>query len=1820
MLAVPGYTSKQELHRGRKCVVFRAIPDHGARPVILKTPAAEFPKPVEVARLRREFEILSSLAIPGISRAIALEVVRDRPVLVLEDHGGGTLKERLAQGSLDLAAFFDLALSLAATVAELHRRNVIHKDLNPKNILVHSDTRQATLLDFGISTRATTEGQPPQQAHLLEGTIAYMSPEQTGRMNRDLDHRSDLYSLGVTFYEMLTGRLPFDSPDPLEVIHSHVAQAPVAPADRVPGLPKPISQIVMKLLAKSPESRYQSGRGLEADLMRCAKEWRETGSIREFALGTGDVSDRFAIPQRLYGRDVEIAILREAFSRVAEGATELVLVVGYSGIGKTSLIHELYKSLPRHRGHIIAGKFDQLARDVPYGALVQASRALVRQVLTGSEPEIRDWGDRLRSALGPIARVIIDVIPELELIMGTQPAVPSLDPAETQVRFNLAFQKFLGVFARPEHPLALFLDDLQWADAATLTLLPLILSGDETRGLLVIGAYRDNEVPETHPLRLTIADLRGQGVRIEEVTLSPLPRPDLHAFVADTLRTSSERARPVGDVVLSKTGGNPFFVTQFLQTLHQDGLVAFDPGTGAWRADLGAIESANITDNVVELMAAKIQRLGPRSQRVLRLAACVGSRFDLRTLATISELEPSEVAAEVWEAVERGLVLPVDKSYGFAPDLAAGLDPAHIVFRFLHDRVQQAAYAQIPEDARRSVHLGVGRLLLAQGVAEGSEALFEVVNHLNYGAELIAEAPERVRLAELNLAAGLKAKASGAYPSARVYFVAGTALLSEEAWEGLHPLALALHLERAEAEYLCGLYEEAEAGFVALLGRCRSPLERAEVTVRMISQIETMSRYHDAVRAGLDALRPLGVDLPDSPSGQEEALRADLDVIGGRLGDRPVASMLELPLLSDPSVRQAMRLLMAIWAPAYISGQAALRSLVSARMVRLSLEHGNCEESAFGYLHHAITVGFNLGEYERAHEYGQLALAINTRLSDMRLRAAVHHRFAALVSHWSRPFADSLLHAREAVRVGLESGQLQVAAYALFQQSWYGMLTERDIDEYMGKHAPTVDVLARLKNPAFREAQRLILQWGHALQGRTLAPTSLASDEFDPDAFESTYGRGGIFAGLHATLRLELLDTFEQVEEARLTARDGEQAAELFAGSMWPALFAFRHALALCAWLPGAPEEERAPALAKLEALEARLRRWAEGSPANFDHLHRLAIAEIARVRGRAGEAMELYEAALESAGRQPSPRHRAHANELYGRFWLERGQPRVAAVFLGEARFGYAQWGAKAKVTDLDKRYRDLLGGHVVSVRGYEHPSGVLVTTATSGIALDAVALARAAQAISREIELDRLLERLMHVALESAGAERGCIVLEQENGPEVFVEGTADEIRMRAGQGTPLESANLIPGLVNFVRRTGESVVLDDASQDERYRDDPYVLGQQPRSVLCTPVLNQGKLIGVLYMENRLAGGAVASDRLQVMQILSSQAAIAIENASLFAEVSRLRDRLQAENVYLQSEIKTTHGFTDIVGETPALRKVLAQIEQVAPGQTTVLITGETGTGKELIARAIHRMSPRAERSLIAVNCGAISPGLVESELFGHEKGAFTGALVRKIGRFELADGGSIFLDEIGDLPLDLQMKLLRVLQEGEIERVGGARPIKVDVRVIAATHRDLARGVEAGTFREDLFYRLNVFPVRVPSLRERRDDIPLLVRHFVLSYGEKLGKRIGRISKETMTALTTYHWPGNIRELANVVERSVIISEGATLELGDWIAPSADRTDVSPTAELEEVERRHILKVLIQMGWRVSGPQGAARVLGLRPTTLEARMRKHGISRPH
>ena len=1827
-MLIPGYRIQEEVVRDEFAVLCRGQREGDGAPVLLKRPLASPPSAAAVAVLRREHDLLRSLQIEGVLRPLAFEA--PLATLVLDDPGGTLLRELLAKGGLAPEAFIALARRLASILAAIHRQGIVHRSLSPYSILVEPGGLAVRILDFAGASRLSQEPQPLRPPHRLAGRIAYISPEQTGRMNRLIDYRTDLYSLGVTLYEALTGSPPFRSDDPLELVHGHIAVVPFAPSEVDPRIPRPLSAIVMKLLAKTAEDRYQGATGLLADL-ELYGERQARGVLSDFSLGGADVSDRFTIPQRLYGREEETETLLSAFERAGPGRARLMLVSGYSGVGKTSLVQEIHKPIVRQRGRFLAGKFDQLDRNVPYGAIVQAFRGFVHQILGENDETIVAYRERLLATLGANAGVMTAVIPDLALVVGPQGPGPQLDPAEARNRFNYVFQDFLGVFARPEQPLVIFLDDLQWADAATLQLLAVLLTSPGVRHLFVIGAYRDNEVSPDHPLVKALDEMRAAGAAMEEIALTPLRLPHLVAFVSDALGGGAAAAEPLARLVLRKTAGNPFFVGQFLKSLHHDGLLAFDDQFGHWTFDLDRIEKAQITENVVDLMTKKLRRLSEPARQAITLAASIGNSFSLSTLAVVRENTRRQAASELWEAIEEGLVLPTSDRHELLSNAPEDvLETTTPSYRFLHDRVQQAAYALIPEDQRKPLHLRVGRLLLTGcGGSVPEEQLFEVVNHLNVGRELITSPEERRDLVRLNLAAGRKAKASAAFKPALDYLHTGLRLLPEDGWQSDHEMSLALTTEAAECEYLCGRFEEADRSFETLLAEARSPLQKAEAHRMRIVQYESMARYADCLRVGREGLAPLGMMLPEDEAEKRLALDQELARIEAALGERPIESLENLPTMTNAQTKMVVALLTAMWPSAYILGDSALAFLFSARIVRLSMEDGNTEDSAYGYVTHAITVGPVRGDYESAYEWGCLALRVNDRFLDQKRRAKVHQQFNAHVNLWRRPLRTCIPHAREACRSGLETGDFNYAGYGAFTESWAALLTSQDLDQFVRDYAPTVALLSRIRMAPLAAAQDLFLNWARALQGKTSALASLSHDGFDERAYVSEYASNPFCMTFYYAATLHVGVLFEEFSEALQAARTARREAWTPRGTIWPVFFEFWGALAMAAAYLDTVEADR-PAL-RSEILAARdsMEVLAGNCPENFRCLALILGAEVERVDGHADQSLDLYEEAIRDARQTESVQHEALANERCAKLWLARGREAIASVYLNEAHRCYSEWGAAGKVADLEGRY-----GRLVR----KDASGRLGDGSTPFAGLDVATAIKASQAIAEEIEIDKLLKTLLRIAIENAGAERGLLI--EERGDRLFVlaEGWAGAEATVVTRDAPVASRSDLPRtIVQLAHRTRESVLVGHAAKDPRWIADPYVREASAKAILCVPIVHQGRGKGLLYLENNLAPDAFTRDRIEMMRVLSGQAAIALENARLYGdmrhevekrraaegalretlgELEALKNRLEAENVYLQEEIRTQHNFEEIVGNSPALLESLRGVERVAPTDSTVLILGETGTGKELFARAIHDRSRRRDRPLVKVNCGAIAAGLVESELFGHVKGAFTGALQNRSGRFELADGGTIFLDEVSELPLETQVKLLRVLQEQEFEPVGSSRTLRVDVRVIAACNRRLEEDVRIGRFRADLLYRLNVFPVEVPALRDRRADIPLLASFFVSRAAKKLGKPIEGLSRRSMDRLVSYPWPGNVRELQNVIERAAILGTGPLLELEDALRAAAP--PVGNASSLVDVEREHIVAVLKNTGGVVEGPQGAAVVLGLHPNTLRSRMKKLGIAR--
>lgn len=1507
-MTIVGCRVKEKIYESRNALVYRAHQEAENRPVILKMLKQAYPPPKKIAAFRREYELIRSLQSPGVISAYNLATDQHRPVIVLEDFGGKSLAQFLQARRLPLADALSLAIEIADVVGQVHRQHVIHKDVNPSNLVWNPTTDQLKLIDFGVSTPLTREDPILSYPIGSEGTLAYISPEQTGRMNRAVDYRTDFYSLGVTIYELLTGQLPFPTSDELALVHAHIAQQPIPPHQIAPDIPQPLSSIVMKLMAKNAEDRYQSAHGIKADLEECLRQWRTGRKVDPFLLGEQDATDRFHIPQKLYGREAEIDTLLTVFERVSQGASEIILVSGYAGIGKSALVREVYKPLTLKRGYFAAGKFDQLHRDIPYVSLAQAFRSLMRQLLTESGAQITTWREKLLAALGPNGKVIVDVIPELELLIGPQSPAPSLPPAETQNRFHLAFQNFVRVFTEQGRPLVIFLDDLQWADAASLTLLQLLMTTPENRSLLIIGAYRDNEVRGAHPLQLVLDEVRKGGRIVSHIVLGPLGLPNVQQWIADTLACTPERAAPLAGLVLAKTNGNPFFIKEFLESLYEERLLTFSAQRREWQWDVARIKVQDITDNVVELMASRMQKLGGRTREVLKLAACIGNQFALRTLTIVYEKSPSETATDLWPAIVEGLVAPLSEAYALANLEVQGLtDEIMLEYKFAHDRVQQAAYSLIPQAERPAVHRRVGRLLLRNMLAEEREQnMFDIISHLNVGRGLIEQRAEQEELATLNLAAGKRAKAAAAYKPALHYLLVGVELLPEDAWERRYDLALALYIETAEAAYLSADFERMERLSEIVLRQAKTLLDKVRVYEINIHACTARNKLLEGIKTGLKVLELLGIKFPEKPT-QEHITRA-LAETKRALARKRIEDLRNLAEMADLYKLATMRILSGMVHLTKI-GFPELFPLVVCQAVNLSVKHGNTPLSAQAYAAYGLILCGMTGDIDDGYQFGELALDLVEQFNAKELKTSTVYIVASFIQPWKEHIGVTLNPLLEGYQLGLETGDLNFAAMSvfgyLFKAYWIGNeLTwlEREIVKYN----ETID---QFKKDFIRDLNRLYRQVVLNLLGRSEDPCCLVGESYDEAKMLPLWLKANNRNAIcHIYLnKLILCYLFQAYSRAAEHAVRTEEYLDSLSGTVAiPPFYLYDSLAKLAVWFD-TQESERERLLEKVAANQKKMELWAHHAPMNCLHKFYLVEAERARVLGNESEAREYYDRAIDLAREQGYVNEEALANELAAKFYLARGQARLAQHYLRDAHYAYVRWGALAKVKDVETRYPQFLDQAKSS---FSQTGGIILTASTEQRLLssfDFTSVLHASQAISSEIHLDKLLTKLMTLVIENAGAQRALLILDREGQLVIEAEGVVGKGEVAMRRSVPVEGSPDLPiAIVRYVERTKEQVVLNGAALKEMFATDSYIISKQPKSILCAPLVTQGKLAGILYLENNLASDAFTPDRLEVLNLLSAEAAISIENARLYRRLEEANERLADYSKTLEQKVE--------------------------------------------------------------------------------------------------------------------------------------------------------------------------------------------------------------------------------------------------------------------------------------------------------------------------
>ena len=1593
MLNLPGYTNLKKINEGIKTVVYRGLNVQNQQPVIIKLLNSEHPHPIDVVNLKCQYEITKNLNISGIVNCLELERYRNSFALIMEDFGGQSLNYILGYLKNDRISFLKIAIQLAETLGQLHQQQIIHKDIKPRNIIINPATGVVKITDFSISSRLGRENQTINNPNCLEGTLAYISPEQTGRMNRSIDYRTDFYSLGATFYEMLTGSLPFAATDPMELVHCHLAKQPVPPIQLNPEIPSAVSEIVLKLLAKTAEERYQTAEGIKADLETCLAQLQESGTISHFIIGAKDLSNQLLIPQKLYGREEEVAVLMEAFERTSLGTAEMMLVSGYSGIGKSCLVNEIHKPIVTKRGYFIAGKFDQFKRNIPYASLIQAFQSLLRQLLTENSEKIVVWREKLLTALGQNGSIIIDVIPEVELIIGYQPEVPQLSSSESQNRFNRVFQQFLKVFCQPFHPLVLFLDDLQWADSASLKLIQRLISDSDSQYLLIIGAYRDNEVSSTHPLTQTLEKIRENRATINNITVKPLQLNHVQQLIADTLNESADtsRIKSFSELLLNKTQGNPFFLTQLLKVLSSENLLTYDTFIGIWQWNLEEIQSIGIADyNIVELIAKNIQKLSASTQKVLKFAACIGSTFNLSILAIVNEESELVTASQLWPSLHAGLILPLSENYKIPLILGQEelgelmLRDARVEYKFLHDRVQQAAYSLIPESEKKSTHLSIGKLLLKNTSAEDrKENIFALVNQLNFGTDLIVEQAEKEELAFLNLIAGQKAKAATAYEAAAKYLDIGLGLLAVNSWQNQYELTLNLHIETVESEFLNTNFKRSEILANTVLKNAVTILDQVKVYELKIQSYVAQNQLIEAIDMGWEILGKLGISPKLLTDGNTTIKLPSL------------TDLQNTPELTAPDKLAAMRLLMTISAPASIAKPEMVLPIVLTQ-INLCIENGHSALAAYAYSIYGLLLCAALGETEAGYYSGQIALKLLEQFNAKELTAKVYTLFNVTIRHWKEHARETIDALQFGVQSGLDTGDVEYAGYCALNSCAHIFLIGNYLDSVESRQTYYLDLLLKLKQEFGIYYVKIWRQLVLNICRPTADKCRLIGESFDEgemlSILETANNQISLFAAYLAKAILSYL--FKEFAAAIENASIAENYKASAPGHMTVAVHNFYYSLALLAQYSNAQfqaesgrESEQQEALAIVELNQEKMKGWAYHAPANYQHKYALVEAEIARVKGQNWEAMKYYDLAIAGARKQGYVQEEALAYERAAEFYLAASREEIGQTYMASAYYGYARWGAKTKVADLESRYPQLLS--LISAPGNTSIEGTLSTTTTAtnstlnNSLIDLSTVMKASQILASEVVLSKLLEKLLKIVIENAGAQSGILILAKDGDLRIEASGSVERDIIIVQQSLPIAFSQDLPiSVINYVARTKKDVVLNDAGRDELFKNDIYIVKNNPQSVLCVPLINRGSLIALLYLENNLATGAFTEERQEVLKILSTQAAISLENAFLYKNLSVANEKLQEysqtlevkvqdrtrevteKNALLQQEISKRISIESVLRQSEVqLREQAVQLEialrELQQTQAQMIHTEKMSSLGQLVAGIAHEIN---------------------------------------------------------------------------------------------------------------------------------------------------------------------------------------------------------------------------------------------------------------------
>ncbi|BAZ71152.1 serine/threonine protein kinase (plasmid) [Fischerella sp. NIES-4106] len=1501
MIILPGYTITEKIYEDAKTIICRGINNLEKQPVIIKTLKSDYPIIEEIASLEQEYRLIKTIECQGIIKPYKLEKYQNSLALVLEDFAGQPLSSLLQYTQISVRDFLIIAIALTETLIQIHKLYIVHNNINTNNILIDPKNKEIKLTGFSNAITFTQEQQIISISNVPQSCLAYISPEQTGRMNRSLDYRTDFYSLGVTFYEILTGTVPFTSADPIELVHYHMAKQPVPPSKKRQ-IPKAISNIVMKLLAKNAEDRYQSAAGLKFDLESCLLQLQSTGKIEHFPLGQRDRGNQLIIPQKLYGREREVQTLLDAFARVAQGTTEIMLVSGYSGVGKTSIVNEVHKPIVEAGGYFISGKFDQFKRNIPYFALIQAFEKLIRQLLTESEEKIAIWKEKLLNALAPNAQVIINVIPEVKLILGEQLEVPELGLSESQNRFNLVFQQFLNVFCQPEHPLVIFLDDLQWADVASLNLIQLLTTKDRNQYLFVLGAYRDNEVSPTHPLIQIIRKNKLKGTVINNINIKSLDYIYVSQLIAESLgkNVDTQKIKPFTQLIFNKTQGNPLFLIQLITSIYAEKLLVYQANIDRWHWNMEHIQAIGIIEHdIVELIAMNIFKLPPETQDVLKLAACLGNYFNLEVLAIINNKSNLSTAQKLLPALQSGLILSQSDSYKnplvFAESEVQDLDVYDVQadYKFLHDRVQQAAYSLILDSEKKSTHYQIGKLLLKNNnLPDKEDKIFIIVNQLNFGIDLLNIQLEKDNLAKLNLIAGQKAKTATAYEAAINYLNLGLELLGTDGWNRQYDLTFAFYLEISEAQYLNTNFKQSAKLCNIAIKQVRTILEKVKLYEIRIRLALAQNQIQLAIEIGLQILEMLGVSLSQSPPQQLN-----------------LEELAKLPRMTDPYKLAAIKTLLLIHPPACFA-ESSFALPVLYTQIELSRQYGNSSPSIYAYADYAALISWLVPDIDFAYQFAQLAWLVLAQLEAKEFQSKISVVISITITHWKKHIRETIEPLFQAIKSGLEVGDIEFGCYAAHYYCLHLFFNANNLQHVQNNQKKYINLIQKNKQLHQLFLAKTFDNLVANLVDKSVQKKPVLGEFINEEEtllnLQKNNNLLAMFSIFFAKCFIYYL--FKDYKKSLESAQIGSNYSGFVRAEIIFTQHNFYYSLTVLAQYQYAHlpanlnnKSEEHQYLSQVTQNQEQMKYWADHCPMNYQHKYELVEAEKARVLGQIPTAMEYYDRAIQGAKEQSYIQEEAIAHERAAEFYLSLGREEIGRLYLKNAHHCYSRWGALAKVQALELEYPQFL----MDINNRKEDQNINTTESTGGTnsqALDLMTVTKASQVLASEIKLDQLLAKLMKTVIENGGAQKGFLILEKDHKWAITAESTVDSDEVTLLRPLPIDSVDgdcqtpILPvAIVNYVVRTQENVVLNNAIEEEQFIRDPYIIATQPKSILCTPLLHQGKLSGILYLENNLTTDAFTSDRIEVLRILSAQAAISIQNARLYGQLEDYNRNLE-------------------------------------------------------------------------------------------------------------------------------------------------------------------------------------------------------------------------------------------------------------------------------------------------------------------------------------